>query len=134
MIIDVDTAKPTFPKLEFPYGFSPTTAVSLSDDSITNRGISKHSFCSAEWLAGSVRAMLSAKMPCVRAFICDLHSPRAGGDLANLPQHGCSRSGEMQRICSVRSPLLPRRPPSTPADNVATRANVAALGRTWRYG
>ena len=53
----------------------PTTAVGLCDDSILDREIGKHSFCSAEGVSGRFQAMLPPKAPCVGAFIGDPGRP-----------------------------------------------------------
>ena len=43
---------------DFPDDSQPTSAVGLSDDSITDREISKHSLCSMGGISGRFRAMM----------------------------------------------------------------------------
>ena len=60
---------------DFPDGLRPTTAVGLSDDSIADRKISKHSLRSAEGVSGRCQAMMQPKTPCLGAFIGDPRRP-----------------------------------------------------------
>ena len=62
---------------DLPDDVRPTTAVGLSDKSIADRQISKHSLCSAEGVSGRCQAMMRPKTPCVRAFIGDPRRPCA---------------------------------------------------------
>lgn len=58
-----------------PDGLRPTTAVDLSDDSITGREINKYFFCSTAGSPGRFRAMMPPQAAFVEAFIVDPRRP-----------------------------------------------------------